>query len=191
MIGLPGRPDIKFAGLWTGPGSDIIVVDKPDIKVMVHELMHALDHMAMTKHTGGIMKPLSRTEIWRKEWSKDPKTVSDYASNNWADNFAEVGVYALYDKVVPGGLKGIQPKWQDVQHQVNTVKKYLGQIMVPGGSCTKRIQPSKAVLKSAGVKRRDRGLRPDVNFHDPSIAVIDVDDTADWVEISCAHGHEH
>ncbi|KLU85095.1 hypothetical protein MAPG_04127 [Magnaporthiopsis poae ATCC 64411] len=191
VIGLAGRPDIKFAGLWTGPGSDIILVDKPDIKVMVHELMHAVDHMAMAKHTGGTMKPLSGTNLWRSEWAKDPKTVTPYASNGWSDNFAEVGVYALYDKTVPGGLGAIQPKFADVQHQIRTLQKYAGQTMIPGGSCSARIQPSKAVLKSAAGGRRKRGLKPDLSFHDDSISVIKVDDTAKWVEISCEHDHNH
>jgi hypothetical protein len=56
--------------------------------------------------------------------------------------------------------------------------------MSPGGTCSARIQPSKAVLKSAAVRRRDRGYRPDLTIRDPKIEVIKIDDSAERVEIA-------
>ena len=54
-------------------------------------------------------------------------------------NFAQETVISLFDKVVPGGIGTIQPSWSAIYNQYSTIQNYLGQTMVPGGTCIRRL----------------------------------------------------
>lgn len=42
------------------------------------------------------------------------------------EDFAQATVIAMYDNVVPGGIKAIQPSWATIWNQVTAVKNVLG-----------------------------------------------------------------
>lgn len=80
--------------------------------VMIHEISHSLDgHARRDVAPNGF----SQSNIWKDNYNQDSAVVSAYARTSWAENFAETAIIAVYDKVVPGGIGGIQPNWNAVR----------------------------------------------------------------------------
>jgi hypothetical protein len=81
--------------------------------VLIHELSHSLDSSAL-KHDVGPDGWFSSGQIWQSEYSKDQRTVTQYGETSWKEDFAESGVIAFYDLIVPKGIPAIQVNWSQV-----------------------------------------------------------------------------
>ncbi|KAK3935746.1 hypothetical protein QBC46DRAFT_358000 [Diplogelasinospora grovesii] len=173
FMATPGLND-GIAGLWMYPG-DIMVEDRPLVRLLAHEMSHGLDYMALTQYG----QPFSGTDIWRNNYAQDSAVPSDYSRTNFVEDFAEVGIIGVYDKVVPGGIGTIEPSWNRIFHQYATYQGYLGDNVLPGGSCRARVGNSQVVPmgNSAKTVRRDDllGPKPDVSFKNSTITVINPD----------------
>lgn len=73
------------------------------LPTLIQEASHALDWNGKPG-----MSPFIPSELWQANWAADPHIPSFYTVTNWRENFAENGMYALYDACVPGGFTGIQ-----------------------------------------------------------------------------------
>jgi hypothetical protein len=127
---------------------------------MTHEMSHGLDYLALKKWAGD--GGFSDTDIWRDAYKRDRASVSDYAKSSWAENFAEIGIVSIYDKLVDGGLKKFQKNWSDISNQTDIYKIFLGDKIVPGGVCRDRVSKDETV--ATGLKTRDLESRPNTAF---------------------------
>ena len=152
LLALPGNgkgnggyndnDDIVFFGL----GDNLL-------PALIHEVGHSLDAHAYDE-------VLSESEDWKNKVSLDSAVPNDYAKTNPAEDVAESSIIATYNIVVPGGYPGIEPRWEDVRNQYETVQTWqrekAARIMKPGGRCQDRRQNSEAVATPTG-KRLLRG----------------------------------
>ncbi|KAI9159155.1 Lipase-like protein [Paramyrothecium foliicola] len=137
--------------------------------VMVHEAGHSLDsHGRRDITTSGF----SSHAIWRDNYNQDSAVVSAYARTSWAENFAETAIIAVYDKVVPGGIGGIQPNWNAIFHQYATLQGFMGNAIIPRSKakCTTRLQNSQTVAMRDGA--RIAGPQPDTFINGTQIEVL-------------------
>ncbi|KAI1809739.1 hypothetical protein GGS20DRAFT_590295 [Poronia punctata] len=84
--------------------------------VLMHELSHSLDFSAaaLSGKQQNLVGPdgsFSFGEKWQDAYSRDEKTITPYGMTSWREDFAESGVVALYDLVVPGGVEGLRGNW--------------------------------------------------------------------------------
>lgn len=79
-----------------------------------------------------------------------------------SQNQAQEVVVALFDRNVPGGIGSVEPNWSKIFHQYQTVRGYLGNVLVPGGTCTGRLENSAPVQKSS--EARVSGEAPSVSL---------------------------
>ncbi|KAK3318838.1 hypothetical protein B0H66DRAFT_251066 [Apodospora peruviana] len=180
FVATPGLND--GAAAFTYYSGDVVFEDRPTIMTFVHEVSHSLDWHALTQYGS----PFSNTAIWRDNFNADKASVTDYSRTNWMENFAEVGKVGVYDKVVPGGIGPIQPAWRDVFHQYATYQGYLGDNILPGGSCRNRFGNSPPVKMSNSAKMMTRALgpKPDVSFKNSNLTIIEIDPTMEHMVIS-------
>ncbi|KAI4250142.1 MAG: hypothetical protein L6R40_000314 [Gallowayella cf. fulva] len=111
------------------------------LEVLIHEVGHSLDAHAYSE-------PLSSSQHWDDEYKKDSHVPDPYSGTNFAEDVAQSTVLAAYNAVVPGGFGGIEPEWQKVHHQyatVQTLQRFAGNLLVPGGWCKNRLANSKTV----------------------------------------------
>jgi hypothetical protein len=59
--------------------------------------------------------------------------IARYLDN--AENFAQEVVVAAYDKIVPGGIAGLVPNYEDIYNQFVNVQEVMGDELCPGGAC--------------------------------------------------------
>ncbi len=122
-------------------------------QVLLHEVAHSLDAHAYKE-------PQSASDRWQSEVDKDSAVPDDYAGTSQAECFAQSSVIAAYNAVVPGGYPGIEPRWEEVRHQYETVqtvqREDAGNILIPGGQCRQRLANSETVAVPTG-KRMLRG----------------------------------
>ncbi|KAM7211034.1 hypothetical protein V8F06_013582 [Rhypophila decipiens] len=175
FMATPGLNDGAAAFIYQN--GDVVFEDRPQLATFVHEVSHSLDFNGLKQYGS----PFSSTGIWKDNFWADKASVSDYSKTNWVEHFAEVGVIGVYDKVVPGGIGTIQPNWNDVFHQYATYQGYLGDKILPGGTCRDRFANSAPVTKS-GKRKMIRaeaallGEKPVVEFSKGSnITIIEVD----------------
>lgn len=89
------------------------------------------------------------------------------------EDFAETGMVGVYDKVVPGGFGGINSNWNQIFHQYATYQGYLGDTILPGGTCNKRFPNTAPVQKGARkMSAQDADERPDTEFKSDNITLI-------------------
>ena len=99
--------------LWYYPGDIEVHGSATNLHTLTHETAHGLDFLALAPR--GSPPPYSNTSPWRAAYAADNASVSDYARASWQEDFAEVGILGLYDRVVPGGVGKL------VQQQVSEV----------------------------------------------------------------------
>lgn len=172
IIALPGNKS-------AGSGGDNIQMNGPiGITVYVHETGHSLDSHAFDPKYGA---PFSNSDVWISNYNQDSAVTDDYAQTSQQENLAQETVVSLYDKVVPGGIGKIQPNWKAIFHQYATLQGYIGDTIIPGGTCTHRLANSAPVKKSdakvAAASEEDSN-KPDVSLSDnvteiPSIPMGD------------------
>lgn len=153
LVFIPGN---KSAG---SSGDNILMVGAVDITVFAHEIGHSLDSHAFDPSYG---LPFSNGNVWISNYNLDSAVTDPYAQTSQQENFAQETVVSLYDKVVPGGIGTIQPNWQAIFHQYATLQGYIGNVIIPGGTCTHRLTDSPPVQMSTSKLRRGLGPKPTV-----------------------------
>ncbi|KAL9599104.1 MAG: hypothetical protein Q9219_004062 [cf. Caloplaca sp. 3 TL-2023] len=138
------------------------------LSVYLHETGHSLD-LYQAYNQG----QLSTAQNWIDNYNQDPNVPDPYAQSNMIEDVAQNTVIAAYNVQVPGGYGGIEPRANDVFHQYATVQTWQresGDLLVPGGSCWRRMDNSEtvAVDTGAGMLRRGvrvaRGVKPDTSL---------------------------
>ncbi|KAI1379935.1 hypothetical protein F4677DRAFT_442129 [Hypoxylon crocopeplum] len=153
---------------------DTIVIADNYFKLYIfaHEIAHSIDrHIPVPGVNLTFQGGLSLSPKWQDEVNKDKATPTEYARRNWSENLAEAGVVALFDMVVPGGLKTVNANYRDYE----TFRAYYGDIIQPRKKlkCTNRVPDS-----------------PLVNLNDMSNVVTPADDTKLGVDITMDSGED-
>ncbi|KAL7945352.1 hypothetical protein V8C42DRAFT_322885 [Trichoderma barbatum] len=106
--------------------------------VFIHELTHTLDAF-VNDQTGstGAVHVYSTTSAYLNDVAKDSCVPDGYANSSPQEDYAQVSVLALYEKVNPGGLDPIG-NWRCLVNSKNNQGKIIGKELTPGGSCTHR-----------------------------------------------------
>lgn len=146
-----------------GSNSDnTLMVGNVGITVFLHEIGHSLDSHAFDASYG---VPFSNGSVWISNYNLDSAVTDSYAQTSQQENFAQEGVVSVYDKVVPGGIGTIQPNWNAIYHQYTTLEGYIGDTILPGGTCTHRLADSQPVSMGNSAKfRRSMGPKPTVSL---------------------------
>ncbi|OAR01581.1 hypothetical protein LLEC1_00869 [Akanthomyces lecanii] len=156
IIALPGS---RSAG---SAGDNIQMNGDCEITVFVHETGHSLDSHAFDPKYGA---PFSNSRVWLDNYGQDSAVCDGYAQSSQQENLAQETVVGLFDKVVPGGVGTVQPNWKAIFHQYATVQGYLGDQILPGGTCSHRLANSRPVPMGDSKKsRRGLGPEPDVSL---------------------------
>ncbi|KAJ3490178.1 hypothetical protein NLG97_g5845 [Lecanicillium saksenae] len=145
IIALPGQ---RSAG---SSGDNIQMNGDCEITVFIHETGHSLDSHAFDPKYGA---PFSNGKQWIDAYNKDSAVTDDYARSSQQENFAQETVVSVYDKNVKGGIGKIQPNYKAIQNAYTTLEKYIGDIIIPGGQCTHRLQNSPAVPKADSARTK-------------------------------------
>ncbi|KAL6899960.1 hypothetical protein GGI43DRAFT_405924 [Trichoderma evansii] len=143
-------------------GDNTLMVGSVDITVFLHEIGHSLDSHAFDPSYG---VPFSTGNVWVSNYNLDSAVTDSYAQSSQQENFAQETVVSVYDKVVPGGIGTIQPNWQAIFHQYATLEGYIGDTIIPGGTCVNRLTDSQPVPMGDSAKfRRTMGPKPTVSL---------------------------
>ncbi|KAL7917761.1 hypothetical protein ACQKWADRAFT_305971 [Trichoderma austrokoningii] len=143
-------------------GDNTLMVGNVEITVFIHEIGHSLDSHAFNPSYG---VPFSTSNIWISNYNLDSAVTDDYAQTSQQENFAQETVVSVYDKVVPGGIGRIQPNWKAIFHQYATLQGYIGDTIIPGGTCVNRLTDSQPVPMGNSAKfRRNLGPKPKVSL---------------------------
>lgn len=144
--------------------------DRSEVAVWMHEVGHSLDRHAFAD------SKFSESKKWQMEYDQDSKVADSYAATRQTENVAQHVVVATYDLVVPGGFKALSKDWKSIVHQLEAMKRAQrdgGNLLVPGGTCTRRVENSKPVqipIHTGGKHMRRPGkrqaLQPDVGLED-------------------------
>lgn len=145
IIALPGQ---RSAG---SAGDNIQMNGDCEITVFIHETGHSLDSHAFDPKYGA---PFSNGQAWTDAYNKDSAVTDDYAQSSQQENFAQETVVSVYDKNVPGGIEKIQPNAQAIHNAYTTLESYIGDIIIPGGECTHRLENSPAVPKGNSARTK-------------------------------------
>ncbi|KAI9770837.1 MAG: hypothetical protein M1839_003032 [Geoglossum umbratile] len=162
LIALPGVKSASSSGdntVFFGPANVI--------SIFAHEVGHSLDSHAYPPN----VTPFHESTPWLDAFKKDSSISDPYAGTSQAENVAQETVISLFDKVVPGGIKTIEPNWQAISNQYTTLQTYIGNTIIPGGVCTNRLENSPPVPMAPAVRGRVRvrlpiSPMPDVSLSD-------------------------
>ena len=148
------------------------------LSVYIHETGHSLDlHGAYSRGE------LSTSQNWADNYNQDPNVPDGYSQSNTVEDVAQNTVVAAYNVQVPGGYGSIEPNANNIFHQYATVQTWQresGNLLVPGGTCWRRLENSETVQIDdgsssklrRGVRVATRGWKPDTNLGE-GIEVID------------------
>ncbi|OAA60014.1 Metallopeptidase, catalytic domain protein [Cordyceps fumosorosea ARSEF 2679] len=145
IIALPGQ---RSAG---SAGDNIQMNGDCEITVFIHETGHSLDSHAFDPKLG---VPFSNGKAWTDAYHKDTAVTDDYGRTSQQENFAQETVVSVYDKNVEGGIGKIQPNAQAIRNAYTTLETYIGNIIIPGGECTHRLENSPSVPKADSARTR-------------------------------------
>ena len=104
------------------------------MSVMIHEVGHSIDSEAYDEG-----HPFHDTQAWKTAYNNDKAVADSYAKTSQAENHSQELVVAMFDKKVPGGIKGKNEGWKQIQHQFEIIQNKLGNKIVPGGGCGARL----------------------------------------------------
>ncbi|GAB0138510.1 hypothetical protein EsDP_00006745 [Epichloe bromicola] len=167
-------------------GGDIIWERKVSLSTFLHEVSHQLDTSALPQFT----QPFSDSNEWQSSYAMDSATITGYGRTNWRENFADTAPDAIYDKFVAGGFESINPSWETVSHQYTSYQDYLGDMLLPQGTCDMHRDNSPTVAKADGDQSAlqfDLGTRPDISIKDENITVIENDAAAEGINLCGGH----
>lgn len=144
-------------------GGNTIIWGGALITLFVHELAANLASHAFPSQ----YLPFPSSQVWTDALNSDTAVTDGQAQASAVEAFLQSLVVALYDKVVPGGIGSVEPNWQAIFHQYATIQGYIGDVIIPGGTCDPsiRLANSAAVPMSGSSKfRRSLGPQPEVGW---------------------------
>lgn len=183
LVATPGLND--GAAAWTFSNGDCIVESAPDLATMVHEVSHSLDWHALP----AFQQPFSSSNEWQSNYNQDSASPTGYSRTNWLENFAEVGTVGVYDKVVPGGIGGIEPNWNAIFHQYATYQGYLGDLIIPGGTCANRFANAETVPMNARSAKFVTSPKPDTSIKSDNVTIIVPSKEVEGLVVKDFHNH--
>ena len=149
------------------------------LAIQFHEAAHSLD-----LENAYPLKPLSSSPEWLQAYDKDSAVPDPYAQASQTENVAQNTVVAAFDKLVPGGIKGVMQNSGLIRNQYELILSQQaagGDLLIPGGRCTKRMPNSQPVwvgmtsrVMRARAEVEKMGKRPDVSIHDPDLEILEV-----------------
>lgn len=157
MVFLPG-PDHGGS-----TGDNTVIWGGGLITLFVHEIAANLDSHGFPSQ----YLPFSSSQVWNDAFNQDTNVLDTMAQTSATESFLQALVIALFDKVVPGGIGTVEPNWRAVFHQYATIQGYIGNIIIPGGTCDPsiRLANSPAVAMGGSKKtRRNLGPKPEVEW---------------------------
>ncbi|KAK2612275.1 hypothetical protein QQS21_001701 [Conoideocrella luteorostrata] len=166
LVATPGLND--GAAAFTYSNGDCVFESAPALSTMIHETSHSLDWHALPQYS----QPFSGTNVWQDNYNQDSNTPTGYGRTNWMEDFAETGMVGVFDKVVPGGFGTLASNWNQIFHQYATYQGYLGDVILPGGSCRNGFANTAPVRKDSGLSSQEVGLKPDVKIMSPNVTII-------------------
>ncbi|KAI1140932.1 hypothetical protein F5Y05DRAFT_292430 [Hypoxylon sp. FL0543] len=165
--------DLHGAAATSGDDNIRISEDSWRLYILAHEISHSMDsHISIPGVTQEGQGGLSTSHAWKEQYSLDSAAVSEYARTSWAEDLAETGIIALYDRVVPGGAGTLSNESWSVYRQYATYQKYYAGILPPGVKvcCTDRLENSPMVIwDDTGSRIASQDSSPEFNT---SIAII-------------------
>ena len=138
----------------------------------IHETAHSLDLQGAYQQQPHVSE--SSAQNWLDNYAQDPNVPDTYSQTNMIEDVAQASVIAAFDTNVPGGYGSIEPRSYNIFHQyatIDTVQRNAGNLLKPGGSCTRRLANS-APVQAGGSARMSRVMRardggmPDVSLAD-------------------------
>lgn len=140
-------------------GGNIAMFDNIDnaITVFIHETAHSLDLLGAYTD-----KPLSSSDYWITQYGLDPNVPDPYSQTNQVEDVAQTTVVATFDENVPGGFVTVEQDNMATFHQYATLQTEAdaaapGNILLPGGQCTHRLDNSPPVAQSGAPASRIKG----------------------------------
>lgn len=165
MVFLPGDASAGSSGDNVQMNGDL------GITVFIHENAHSLDPHAFDPELGD---PFSDGQTWLDAYDADSAVPDSYAQSSQQENFAQQAVVAIFDNVVPDGLGTVQPNWQAIFNQYDTLRTNIGDTIVPGGECANRLENSESVSMDDSARsslniasKPDRSLSKNVTAIEP------------------------
>ncbi|KAI4182851.1 MAG: hypothetical protein L6R41_005747 [Letrouitia leprolyta] len=137
------------------------------LTVYLHETGHSLDFQGAYQQG-----QLSNAQNWIDNYNQDPNVPDPYSQTNQIENVAQNTVLAAYNVQVPDGYGSIEPNAINVFHQYATVQTWQresGNLLVPGGTCWRRLENSETVEVDNAGKRLRRGVRARAEKPDTSL----------------------
>ncbi|KAL8828956.1 MAG: hypothetical protein Q9170_006376 [Blastenia crenularia] len=140
------------------------------LSVYLHETGHSLDFQGA--YNDG---QLSNSQNWIDNYNQDPNVPDPYSQSNMVEDVAQNTVVAAYNVQVPGGYGSIEPNANNIFHQYATVQTWQresGNLLVPGGTCWRRLENSETVPVDDGGSSKlrlrgavvERGEKPDTSL---------------------------
>jgi hypothetical protein len=155
MLFIPGP---SFGG---SNGDNTLISGQGLITLFIHEIAANLGSHAFPPQ----YLPFPSSQVWNDALNQDTAVLDAEAQLNPTESYLQAMVVALFDKVVFGGIGSVEPNWQAVYHQYETIQGYIGNVIIPGGTCSPsiRLTNSAAVPMSGSNRfRRNLGPKPEV-----------------------------
>ncbi|KAL8405003.1 hypothetical protein RB594_009763 [Gaeumannomyces avenae] len=129
-------------------GNQVVFFNQVDtIGVYLHEVAHNFDFSSGYNVSGR----LADNQIWLNAYNADSAVPDGYARSNQVENVAQFPGLALFDQLVAGGVRSIEPNVGRIANQLATVKDqaargdYGGSVFGQNEGCTARYANSVAV----------------------------------------------
>ncbi|KLU84636.1 hypothetical protein MAPG_03676 [Magnaporthiopsis poae ATCC 64411] len=129
-------------------GNQVVFFNQVDtIGVYLHEIAHTVDFAAAYAVSG----QLQSDPIWLNAYNADSAVPDNYARTNQVENVAQFPGLALFDQLVAGGLRSIEPNVDRIGNQLSVLKDqaargdYGGDILNTRNTCSARWPNSPAV----------------------------------------------
>lgn len=125
--------------------------------VIAHELTHSLD---MWRARAQGLDRLSLGTDWFQAVEQDVAVASEYSTSNYIEAFAEIGILHAYDVGSNGGLSGVEPRWRDVESQLNFISSRSGDDLNPAATgCPAKVPSTELTSKSNLLRQRFQAPR--------------------------------
>ncbi|OBT83639.1 hypothetical protein VE02_08043 [Pseudogymnoascus sp. 03VT05] len=147
VMGVPGGGSAYEIG-----GMVVFQGNTASISVFQHEVGHAVDAYNNADGTS------SSKPIFAEALKKDSCVPDAYANTNKVEDWTQVSVLLMYDKVVPGGLNTIGANWACLGAQLVAVANRQGAAMNLGGKCTKRLPYGKVISMGGATARGESAV---------------------------------
>ncbi|KAH8810874.1 hypothetical protein F5884DRAFT_261915 [Xylogone sp. PMI_703] len=129
--------------------------------IAIHEMTHTLDAYVNDVTGDGTGQssngPFSASSQYKQAVAKDSCVPDPYANTNYQEDYAQVSVLAMYEKVNPGGLDPIG-SWRCLVNSKNSLDTTIGREITPGGKCTRRWADSTIVSMGPAAGNKKRSL---------------------------------